>query len=92
MNNFDNSKTCFKQVKDSILKIKGMTVSIRSVRGRRRFVIKNCVISGVYDNLFTVSVAGDSQPSANLSFAYDDVLTGTIAITVYKRNNDEKVS
>ena len=82
-----NFESPYNRVKNSISSICNMPVSIRAIKGRKRFIIKECVIDNAYNNIFTVSCKTKDGKSENICFSYADILTGTIKITVYNNKN-----
>ncbi len=82
-----NYENCFKSVKESLESIKGMPVTVRAIKGRKRFVLKDCIIDNVYNNIFTVLYTNRLGCEENICFSYADILTGTIKITVLNTQN-----
>lgn len=82
-----NYEGCFTHVKESLENIKGMHATVRAIKGRKRFVLKDCIIENVYNNIFTVSYTNKLGLTDNICFSYADILTGTIKITVFNTQN-----
>lgn len=77
----------YSEVKRSISAICNIPVCIRAIKGRKRFIIKECIIDKTYDNIFTVTYKSKTGKNENVCFSYADILTGTIKITVYNSQN-----
>lgn len=65
----------------------GRHMCLRCVKGRKRYVINNCVLDKVYPGIFVVKIA-DSHTGAvkTMSFGYSDILTKTIEICLFDEN------
>lgn len=80
-------KSPYSEVKKSLSAIRNIPVCIRAIKGRKRFIIKECIIDKTYDNIFTVTYKAKTGKYENICFSYADILTGTIKITVYNTQN-----
>ncbi len=82
-----NSDNPYIKVRQSLNTIKGFKATVRAIKGRKRFTIKNCIIDNVYDNIFTVLYTNKQGNLENICFSYADILTGTIKITIFSDQN-----
>lgn len=59
----------------------GQRVMLAAVKGRRRFVIKDCTIENVYPGIFVVRTKDEMTGyDKRISFSYSDILTKTIVM------------
>ena len=77
-------------IKSALRKNLGKKVELRCVKGRKRYVINNCIIENVYPGIFVLRTT-DPYTGADkmISCSYCDILTNTIELRLY---NDENVS
>lgn len=58
-------------------------ITLHLKRGRRMYVINDCIIENAYKSIFVVSVIGESLiKERKISISYADLLTGNARISV----------
>lgn len=69
---------CDEQVKQFVVSLLGMRVSVKHNRGRNRIKTYNGVVSEAHPNVFLITDA--DVPGGRLSCSYSDVLCGEITL------------
>lgn len=65
----------------------GRHMCLRCVKGRKRYVINNCILDKVYPGIFVIKVVDSCREDMKtMSFGYSDILTKTIEICLYDEN------
>ena len=73
------------QIKKAFENNIGKTVMLSVVKGRKRYIIKQCVIQNAYQSIFVVKTNDIKSGKEKLiSYSYSDILTGTIVIKLYR--------
>ena len=75
------------QIRSSLENHLGKTILLSADKGRKQIVTKKGVLEKVYPSIFVVRL--DNEPSGFLrvSYSYSDLLTSTVKLKVYKKNN-----
>lgn len=73
------------QIRCTLEKNIGKKVSLRAVKGRKRYTIPCCTIEKTYQGIFVISTTDPvTFKEKAMSFSYADILTGTIEIRLHK--------
>lgn len=73
------------QIRYTLEKNIGKKVSLRTVKGRKRYTIPCCTIKYTYPGIFVITTTDpETGEDKAMSFSYADILTGTIEIRLYK--------
>lgn len=73
------------QIRCTLEKNIGKKVSLRAVKGRKRYTIPCCTIEKTYQGIFVISTTDPvTLKEKAMSFSYADILTGTIEIRLHK--------
>lgn len=75
-------------IKKVLRKNIGRKVMLRCVKGRKRYVLNDCIIENVYPGIFVLRVydplAGEDR---RISYSYCDILTNTIELRLCREEN-----
>lgn len=77
------------EIKRGIEALVGERVRVTTSKGRRQVVEREGTLEKTYPSVFVVRV--DGQAARRLSFAYVDVLTDSVRVSVCAREGDERV-
>lgn len=73
------------QIKKAFENNLGRTVMLSVVKGRKRYIIKQCVIKDAYNSIFVIRTTDIKTGKEKLiSYSYSDILTGTVVIKLYR--------
>lgn len=72
------------EIKTKISSLKGKEVNLTVNRGRNRIVSFDAVVENTYNSVFTVRNLQKMLDNATLTYSYNDVLCGDVAVDTDK--------
>lgn len=66
----------------------GSRVKLKANKGRNRIVEREGVLESIYPNIFVVKIS-ERKVERRVSYSYADVLTSTVELFVYGKQNEE---
>lgn len=84
-----NNKLTLNQIKDGLEHYVGHRVRLRANKSRKRVVVKEGVIEGIYPSIFVIKVEEENRNPRKLSFCYSDLLTHNVELTLCE--SDESI-
>lgn len=75
-------------IKKALRKNIGKKVMLRCVKGRKRYILTDCIIENVYPGIFVLRVHDPLfHEDRMMSYSYCDILTNTIELRLYREEN-----
>lgn len=65
-------------IKNELEMHKGETLCLKDTGGRRKILIKDAVLEGIYSSIFVVKVQGEYD--RRVTYSYNDVLTKSVQL------------
>ncbi|HAE61720.1 MAG TPA: Veg protein [Eubacteriaceae bacterium] len=84
-----NNKLTLNQIKEGLEHYVGHRVRLRANKSRKRVVVKEGVIEGIYPSIFVIKVEEENRNPRKLSFCYSDLLTHNVELTLCE--SDESI-
>jgi len=84
-----NNKLTLNQIKEGLEHYVGHRVRLRANKSRKRVVVKEGVIEGIYPSIFVIKIEEENRNPRKMSFCYSDLLTHNVELTLCE--NDESI-
>lgn len=69
----------------------GDKIRLRANKGRKKVIEKTGVLESTYPNIFVIRL-DEKQVERRISFSYADILTDSVQLTVFRGDEDIKIS
>ena len=76
------------QIKEDLDSFVGSRIRLKANRGRNRIIEKEGVLESIYPNIFVVKL-DERRVERRVSYSYADVLTETVELFVYDKQDAE---
>ena len=83
-----NSPRAISEIKKDLEFFVGSKVRLKANRGRNRIVEREGVLESIYPNIFVVRL-NERKIERKVSYTYADVLTETVELFVYDKQDEE---
>lgn len=83
-----NSPRAIAEIKKDLEFFVGSKVRLKANRGRNRIIEKEGILESIYPNIFVVRL-NERKMERKVSYTYADVLTETVELFVYDKQNAE---
>ncbi|SHE44485.1 Veg family protein [Alkalibacter saccharofermentans] len=84
-----NNKLTLNQIKEGLEHYVGHRVRLQANKSRKRVVVKEGVIEGIYPSIFVIKIEEENRNPRKMSFCYSDLLTHNVELTLCE--NDESI-
>lgn len=88
---FLSAKKVLADIKRDLEPLVGNKIKLRANRGRKKVIEKTGVLESIYPNIFVVRL-DEKQVERRVSFSYADILTDAVQLTVFKGDEDIRIS
>ncbi len=83
-----NSPRALSDIKKDLESFVGSKIRLKANRGRNRIIEKEGVLESIYPNIFVVKI-DERRVERRVSYTYADVLTETVELFVYDKQDAE---
>lgn len=83
-----NSPRAISDIKKDLESFVGSRIRLKANRGRNRIIEREGVLESIYPNIFVVKLS-ERKIERRVSYSYADVLTETVELFVYDKQNLE---
>lgn len=83
-----NSPRALSDIKKDLESFVGSKIRLKANRGRNRIIEKEGVLESIYPNIFVVKL-DERRVERRVSYSYADVLTETVELFVYDKQDAE---
>ena len=83
-----NSPRALSDIKKDLESFVGSKIRLKANRGRNRIIEKEGVLESIYPNIFVVKLY-ERRVERRVSYSYADVLTETVELFVYDKQDAE---
>lgn len=83
-----SSPRALADIKKDLESFVGSRVKLKANKGRNRIVEREGVLESIYPNIFVVKI-NERKVERRVSYSYADVLTSTVELFVYGKQNEE---
>ncbi len=78
------------QIKKDLDSFVGSRIRLKANRGRNRIIEREGVLESTYPNIFIIKI-NERKIERRVSYSYADVLTETVELFVYDKDEDIKI-
>lgn len=82
------TKATLTEIRKNVEDCRGMKVTLKTNKGKRKAKVNEGVIEFAYPSVFTVKINNGLDSERTVSYSYSDILTDTVEVTVCDSNLD----